>query len=105
MIFLPIELSKRGAEAILYLAKELRNRGYSCLVGDQEIILPLAKELARKGDLYLDKDLAANSWREGLYKNLEKNRVKIYSADSEGILHNDLESWIGIRYSEKFSSK
>ena len=98
MIFLPIELTKRGAEATLFLAKELTKRGYTSLVGDSVLLLSLAFNIASEKDVYIDTSMADCEIRNRLYNKFNQINALVYSTDAEGILMKEISEFYEYRF-------
>jgi hypothetical protein len=100
MIFIPIEITKREADAAFFLASYLSQNGYSCIVGDQEAIRPIARTISCSGDVYYDKAITDNTPRRSLYRSLSHKKSLIYTSDAEGIIMNEFDEFMALRYPE-----
>lgn len=104
MIFIPIELSKRASASTFFFAKYLASKGYTVVIGNQQIIRWLALFGSTPRSVFFDKSCAYNKRRMSLYKKLIDRDVLLYSSEAEGCIVNDLKSFISFRYSPECST-
>lgn len=102
VVFIPVEILKRDLYGRLALMRLIRSGlDVFCITGEKRLVDFLAKNLAKKGDIYIDKSCTLNENRISLYQRFYNVNCRIGVFDDEGVVMNDMESYLKPRLSEK----